>query len=403
MRASNRARTRAIRFWIATAFLSLSACVPGIGELPTTPGEDHRTFYRAPEFNRGAERYSAWFADSDGQILYFGLSPFWTLWWETGGNPRADLDQPGDHLIGRFNLAQRRFLRPLRVQPSGHESRSSVWDVLVHSNGRIYYTTYFEQMGWVSPDGEESQHFPDLGAGLNELVEGPQGRIYVTRYTNDPLDPGRNRFGSILVLTPEGARVQEFRFEPENGRLIAPKSLAVDPATGEIWLNADAFDAEGAVSHATLRLASDGTLLERRLGAPELHFVWFDREGIGWFAEDQNGELRLRAVRAGREVESFSLGPRAPLDFVQDLKPFSERGVVAALWSGRAFLASLEENGSVLKEIRFDRPGDCVSPEGRSVLYTAIAHGDRVYGTLFCGPTVVSAPIPPNAHVPDLR
>jgi hypothetical protein len=346
------------------------------------------------ELNRGAERYSAWFADSDGRVLYFGLSPFWTLWWETRGDPRADLEQPGDHLIGRFDLARRRFLPPLRVQPLGRVSRSSVWDVLVHSNGRIYYTTYFEEMGSVSPDGGDVRHFPDLGPGLNELTEGPRGRVYVTRYTSDPLDSQPERFGSVLVLTPDGVRVSEFRLESAAGRFTAPKSLAVDPATGEIWLNADVLHSDGTLSYATLRLAPDGDLLERRDGAPELHFVAFDRDGIGWFAEDRDGELWLRAARGEEQLGSVSLGRRPPLDFVQDLKPFGDRGVVAALWSGRAFLASLSEDGPVLRGVEFERPPDCVAPEGRSLLYSAIVAGSRVYGTLFCGTTILSAPLP---------
>ena len=53
----------------------------------------------------------------------------------------------------------------------------------------------FEEMGSVRPDGSDIRHFPDLGFGLNEIAEGPDGRLYVTRYA-----PG----GSIVVLTPEG-------------------------------------------------------------------------------------------------------------------------------------------------------------------------------------------------------
>jgi hypothetical protein len=362
--------------------------------------EAPQPYTRAQEFNAGVERYSAWFGDSDGRILYFGLSPFWTLWWETGGDSRADLREPGDHLIGRFDLAQQRFLPPLRVRRAGPDSRSSVWDVLVHSNGRIYYTTYFEEMGWVSADGTEVHHFAGIGVGFNELVEGPDGLLYVTRYSDDPFDADAQRFGSVAVLTPDGEPVREFRFPRDGGVFTAPKSLAVDPLTGEIWLNVDVFKPGEGVSYATLRLASDGTILQRTEAPPELHSVWFDPTGTGWFAEDREGELWVVARREGRDVASIPLGPRGPLDFVQDLKPFGERGVVAALWSGRVFLAQLTEEHPRSTEILFDRPDDCIPPRGRSVLYTATVYLDRVYATLFCGATVLGASLPPLSFVP---
>ena len=126
-----------------------------------------------PPANRGSEAYSAWFADARGRMLYFGLSPFWQLWWRSGGDPLGDLAQPGDHLIGRFDLERETFLAPLRVRDGGPDVRSSIWDVLVHSNGRIYYTTYFEEIGSVNPDGTDVRAFEGLGRGFNELYEGP--------------------------------------------------------------------------------------------------------------------------------------------------------------------------------------------------------------------------------------
>jgi hypothetical protein len=54
----------------------------------------------------------------------------------------------------------------------------------------------------------------------------------------------------------------------------------------------------------------------------------------------------------------------------------------------------LEEDGPVLEEVEFELPPDCAAPEGRSILYSAVAFGPRVYATLFCGATVLSAPLP---------
>ena len=158
--------------------------------------------------NRGDEAYSSWFADSDGRILYFGLSPFWELWWSREQDPLVDLEVPGDHLIGRFDLERETFLPPLRVRGLGPDSRSSVWDVLAHSNGRVYYTTYFEEIGSVKPDGSDARAFPDLGAGFNELYEGPSGNVYASRYSDAPARPERRRYGAIVELTPHGRLVR---------------------------------------------------------------------------------------------------------------------------------------------------------------------------------------------------
>ena len=42
---------------------------------------DAAPWFRAPSWNAGPEPYSAWFGDAHDGVLYFGLSPFWTLWW----------------------------------------------------------------------------------------------------------------------------------------------------------------------------------------------------------------------------------------------------------------------------------------------------------------------------------
>ena len=143
--------------------------------------------FAAEQTNSGPEQYGSWFGDSDGKVLYFGLSSFWQLLWQCeaeGGSLCAlrDLDHPGDHLIGRFDLAGEGFLDPLMVRRSGRDCRSSVWDVLAHSNGRIYYTTGWEEFGSVRPDGTGLSYYAGAGEGLNELWEGPAGEIYATRY-----------------------------------------------------------------------------------------------------------------------------------------------------------------------------------------------------------------------------
>jgi hypothetical protein len=341
----------------------------------------------------GPETYSAWFADTDGRVLYFGLSPFWDLWWRSGGDARADLQEPGDHLIGRFDLDAERFLSPLRVRPAGPESRGSVWDVLVHSNGRIYYTTYFEEIGSVNPEGSDVRHYAGLGSGFNEIVEGPDSRLYVTRYSNAPADPAAPRYGAVVVLSPQGDLVREHRLEAVPGRFVAPKSLDVDPASGEIWVNTDTFEADGRIVHETLRLAPDGRVLERR-AAPELHFVRFDARGRTWLAESGEGALWLRVLQAGRLVARLPLGAREPLDFVQEIRPTADGGALLAFWSSRVVRVVPARDGFRLEPMRLELPPGCRPPQGRSLLYTAVAHRGNLYATLFCGATVLRASLP---------
>ncbi len=379
---------------LAASLLLAGACAQLRGWLGAAPAPAPTSVFRMPPANRGSEAYSAWFADTRGRILYFGLSPFWQLWWRSGGDPLGDLAQPGDHLIGRFDLERETFLAPLRVRDGGPDARSSIWDVLVHSNGRIYYTTYFEEIGSVNPDGTDARAFEGLGRGFNELYEGPSGNVYASRYSDAPARPERRRYGAIVELTPRGRLVREIRFERDAEKFTAPKSIAVDPSSGEIWLNTDTFRADGSILYETLRLAPDGRVLMRKAAPPELHFVRFDRQGHGYFAESIDSHFRLRITANGRELARLPLGPRKPLDFIQDIQ-FAQTGeAVLAFWSGRVTLVRREGNRFRTTDLVLTRPAECAPPEGRSLLYSAVAHGGRVYATLHCGATILSAPIP---------
>lgn len=366
---------------------------PSTGRLPEDT--EQTAVYHMQPANRGTEHYSAWFGDSDGKVFYFGLSPFWELWWATGGDARVDLTERGDHLIGRFDLTRQRFLAPLRVRELEDEARSSVWDVLAHSNGRVYFTTYFEEIGFVDPNTGRSQFFEGIGVGFNELVEGPDGSIYVTRYSDQPRDELRQTYGALVILSPQGKLLKETRFEALPGAFTAPKSVAVDPQTGEVWLNTDTFSAGGTIRYETLRLTADGQLISRRAAPPELHFVAFDRSGRGYFAEDHDGRLRLRITSAGRDLVEIPLGDRAPLDFVQDIK-FSEGDLAAiALWSGRVVLVSPGKQSFAWVDLQLAVPPACAAPHGRSLLYTAVVYEGRLYATLFCGGRMLSLSVPP--------
>jgi len=372
------------------AFGVLAALLVAACALPVSLGtRDTRTReYLMPPANSGGESYSAWFADSDGRVLYFGLSPFWTLWWEREGDALADLDARGDWLVGRFDLQAERFLPPLVVR--GSDSGASVWDVLVHSSGRVFFTTFYDHMGSVGRDGSNPRLFPALGTGLNELVEGPDGKIYASRYYGR-LPFERTDHGGVAVLSPDGRLLDELQLDARPGERVAAKSLAVDPASGDIWLNTDTFAADGSTRHETLRLDASGRQRLRR-EQPELQFVRFDRRGRGWFAEDAAGQLALRVQRAGETVASASLGPRAPLDFVQDIHFDSDGSAWLAFWSGRVVVAQLSAGGDRLetRELRFEIPARCRAPQGQSLMYSAIPARGSVYATLFCGGTVLA-------------
>src|SRR5262245_20637123 len=181
----------------------------------------------------------------------------------------------------------------LVAKKPGPDARSSVWDVLAHPNGWVYYTTYFEEMGRVRPATGDVERFAELGTGLNEIAVGPNGNLYVTRYgAADPKERAA-RDGALVELSPGGALVREVTLHARDGAFTAPKSVAVDPASGEVWLNADVIAPDGAVSFATFHLASDLSVRETRT-TPELMFVAFDRAGLGVFVEDDAGAVRAR-------------------------------------------------------------------------------------------------------------
>ncbi len=373
----------------------VAACLPPgtlseVPELrPVSP-----TSYVMRRANRGSEPYSAWFADTDGSIVYFGLSPFWTLWWAHDGDSSADLEEPGDLLIGRFDLVEERFLSPLSLRDEA-AGASSVWDVLVHSSGLLCFTTYFDAMGCYDPETRRLTRFDSAGPGLNEIWEGPGGDLYVTRYTSAPQGDPYQSYGAIAVIGTDGRLLREYRLASPPGGLTAPKSLAVDPRSGDIWLNTDTFLRDTVlrkeeILHETIRLDANGVTLSRTLD-PHLHFVSFSKEGKGFFAEVERETLYLRITEGDEPVARLALGPIAALDFVQDIKHGPGGEVVLALWSGAVYVVRPTEAGWSARGLALRAPAVCRPPEGRSVFYSAFTRGGRVCTTLFCGGRVLCA------------
>jgi hypothetical protein len=199
----------------------------------------------------------------------------------------------------------------------------------------------------------------------------------------------------VAIVSPDGALLRQVALERAGDRVPAAKSVAVDPASGELWLNTDSVAADGSVEHESLRLAADFRVLERSAGPVELQFPFFDAAGTGWLAEAVGGALRLRVLARGQPARSLELGPIGASDFVQDVRSTPSGGVVLALWSGRIVAVEPEGNAFRCARLRLRLPADCVGPAGRSALYTAVVHGERLYATLFCGATVLRAPWQP--------
>jgi hypothetical protein len=277
-------------------------------------------------------------------------------------------------------MHEERFLAPLLVRANDPEATSSVWDVLVHGNGRIYYTTVWNEFGSVLPDGSDVRHYPGAGDGLNELWEGPGGEIYVTRYLGER--PG------VAVFGPDGGLRRELVMPQAPGATICPKSLAVDPRTGDVWFNTDTFpDDDGPPAFDAYRLSANGAVLEQ-VSHPLLAFVSFDGAGRGWFVDDADAAWSVRIVEPDGRTTRVELGSHGLLDIVQDVTHHGDVTVVAT-WARRVFAIRAPLAGPVERCVLQAPPVDC---EGEPALgYTAAvsARGQRVYETVACGIRVV--------------
>jgi len=347
----------------ASACLLLSCRLPQLASSARVHSE--------PAPDSGSEVSCAWFGDARDGVLYFGVSAFWSALRASGGDPTADLQQPGPRWIGRFDLAHERFLPPLELRPAG--APTGVWDVLAHPNGRIYFTTYFDFAGSVDPASGEVVEFASAGLGLNELALGPNGHVLVTRYGY-----GADAEGSLVVLSERGEILTEHVLtDPPGWRLLA-KSLAFDPLRREVWLNTDLLPKGGgaAVLHDARVLGADGA--ERlRLGDPELQFFAFAPDGTGFFAEASEQRLRLRR-RSPAGLDRFvALDDAfdAAHDFAQDLRVEQNGSALLTRWSGRVH--SVDAAGRV-QDVTLPRT------DAGELYYTAVRSGGRVCATR-CG------------------
>lgn len=349
------------------------------GLRPAAPPEVHT----APPPS-DVERYCAWFGDTDDDTLYFGESAFWSAMRDSGAaqDPRADLEHEGPVLVGRFDLEHERLLDPLDVGRRG--DRSGTWDVLAHPNGRVYFTRYFESAGWVDPGTGEVRRLPGLGTHLNELALGPDATIYASRYP-----------GGVVVFDEEGRLLAEHELPAPPGYQAAPKTVGVDPRSGDIWLSMDLLPvdrtANAPIRHDAYVLDAGGGLL-RTIARPELQFVAFGPDGTGYRAEVADGELALRIVPPGTDPLDAEAGRLVLLDaaflegydFAQDVRPLADGGAIVTRWSGTVHRVHPEGRVRTLRLPRLDG----------GIYYTAVLHDGRVCATWCGNVSVVCADAP---------
>jgi streptogramin lyase len=325
----------------------------------------------------------SWYGDADDGTLYFGESAFWSAMRAAGGDPRAESRlPPGVQHVGRFDLASETMLAPLAT-PTGR----GTWDVLVHPNGRVYFTSYFDDAGAIDPATGAAVRFAAAGHGLNELALLPDGRVLATRY--GAMDGGGG--GSLVLLDPAGAIQAEHLLAAAPGETIAAKSLAYDPVRRVVWINTDVLP-DGAPTRHDARIVDLASGRElARFSEPELQFPQFGPDGHGWFAWLAGRRLVLQITEPGAAT-----GPQAGrfllldgdfaagVDFVQDLRVQRDGRVVVTRWSGRVHVVDPDDRIRTVELPRADG----------GVYYTAVAHGERVCATHCAGVRVECASLP---------
>ena len=329
------------------------------------------------------ERYCAWFAAADGDVLYVGESAFWSSMRAAGGDPRADLARPGPRRIGRFDLRRERWLAPLAA--GDPRSASGVWDVHPQ-DGQVYFTTFFDEAGRVDAGSGEVVLFPDAGRALNELAAGPGGRVLASRYGSGQDAVGD---GELLTLEPDGEVAERFHLPAPDGYRVAPKTPAWDAARGQLWTTTDLFPiGEGEIRHDAYRVDRRGGAVLRS-AQPELQFVAVGPGGRLLRVEaDRELWLRIDAPpAAGAGERRVLLDPAFPqdLDFVQDVKTASDGRIVVTRWSGNVHVVDADGGVRSLVLPRLD-------PEG--LYYTGVLRGDRLCVTHCADVTVVCTDAP---------
>lgn len=388
------------------AFL-LSACTTTLSPF-SAPRLREPRIDRALFPNKGSstsEKFCAWFGDTRKGVLHFGVSAFWNEYWRDGSDPLADLKQNGPLWIGRYDLAQLKFLPPLTVAAEGAPTGS--WDVLAHPNGRIYFSSLFDFSGFVDPHSGEVKRFHEAGLGLNELALGPDKKILASRYAAEETGQG----GSVVLLSEEGEIEKEFSLSAPLGYLTSPKTVAYDASTQKIWVVSDLIPRSTPTSSPTksgppAKVRYDARVLDLQgrelhtVEMPEVFFVRFDARGAGYLALRNANRLELQtlpprtALPTDTELDDAALrnlGPRivlnenfSPYDFVQDITLHADQ-VVLTSWNGEVHI--VDARGKA-KQIQLP------NSDGNGLYYTGVIHGKNLCATYCSDVAVTCAPLP---------
>ncbi len=385
--ASQGGMTRAVTYVLAA--LSATGCA---SDGPAASGSTFASGTGLSVYHANApsrdERYCAWYgAQGADAVLYFGEAAFWSAKATAGGDPTADLLRAGPQLVGRFDLAGERWLPPLEVGEP--ESRSGVWDVLA-SGEEIYFTTFFEEAGSVSPTTGRVRRLA-LGGALNELAPGPDGTVLATRYGTGSADGGN---GDVIAFDREGHTALHWLLPAPPGYRVAPKTPLWDGLRRVLWVTADHLPVTAAAGTATpprheaIAIGEDNRarLLPE---PPELMFAAKGEDGTIYRAESDAEALWLSVLPPPEHGElrrvplddAFAPG----LDFAQDIQVAADGRVAVTRWSGIVHV--LHPDGRVG---RAELPR--LDPAG--LYYTAVLHGDRLCATYCADVTVVCVDAP---------
>ena len=173
--------------------------------------------------------------------------------------------------------------------------------------------------------------------------------------------------------------MREVPLHARDGAFTAPKSVAVDPLSGEVWLNADVIAPDGAVSFATFHLGADLAVRETIAAPPELLFVAFDRDGRGLFVEDDAGAAaRARGARRPRARAGRARSRARATDFAQDVHFAADGTAAIAFWSGRVELVRERTPGQYTSTRRATSrsPPTACDAEHPALFYSAFAEPD---------------------------
>jgi hypothetical protein len=367
-----------LALWLAGGGAACAAPRPGSAPPAAEIATEAQAEGAAP-----AERSCAWYGDARDSVLYFGESAFWAAA-RAHGDPLADRLVPGPRRIGRFDLSRRRLLAPLDAGPG--DAPTGVWDVLAHANGRVYFTTWFDAMGWVDPATGEVRRLDGLGKGLNEIAQGPAGTLLVSRYGNPDEAAGG---GSVVIADLEGARVAELPLAAPAGYRAAPKTVAFDRVRDEIWATTDLFPLSGGpIRHDAYVLDRAGRE-KRRIERPEVQFVAFGPDGTGLLAEVEGArlDLRVRPPAGPDRVLAADAAFASRSDFVQDVHFAPDGRAVMTRWSGVVHVFDPPDSLATLRLPRLEPGG---------LYYSGVLAGERICATHCGGLTVVCVPADPE-------